>query len=257
MTERSELARLKRDLVIANRILAHENVVDTYGHVSVRHPDQREHFLLSRARSPEVVTIEDIMEFDLAGNPIGGDEREPYIERFIHAAIYEARPDVGAVVHSHADEVLPFTVSEAPLRPVLGAAKSIGKHAPVWDIDEQFGDATNLLVQNMDHGRALAARLGSNNVVLMRGHGFAAAANSLLEAVTISVYMPRNAKIYLDALRLGAVKTLSDNEIGTGRPSRGGTGNQRAWEYWTRRAGFDYEPGGYAPPNMLDGRGLR
>jgi ribulose-5-phosphate 4-epimerase/fuculose-1-phosphate aldolase len=247
MTDGTELTRLKRDLMLANRILAHENVVDTFGHVSVRHPDRPEHFLLSRARSPEVVTIEDIMEFDLAGNAIGGDERERYIERFIHAAIYEARPDVGAVVHSHADEVLPFTVSETPLRPVLGAAKSIGKHAPVWDIDEQFGDATNLLVQNMDHGHALAARLGSNNVVLMRGHGFAAAAPSLLEVVTIAVYMPRNAKIYLDALRLGAVKTLSDNELRTGGPSRGGTGNQRAWEYWTRRAGFEYEPGGYAP----------
>jgi ribulose-5-phosphate 4-epimerase/fuculose-1-phosphate aldolase len=247
VTEKSELARLTYDLMIANRILAHEDVVDTYGHVSVRHPDVPGHFLLSRARSPEVVTVEDIMEFDLAGNAIGGDDRERYIERFIHAAIYEARPDVGAVVHSHADEVLPFTVSKTPLRPVLGAAKSIGKEAPVWDIDEQFGDATNLLVQNMDHGRALAARLGSNNVVLMRGHGFAAAAPSLLEVVTIAVYMPRNAKIYLEALRLGAVKTLSDNEIGGGPLSRGGKGNQRAWEYWTRRAGFEYEPGGYPP----------
>jgi HCOMODA/2-hydroxy-3-carboxy-muconic semialdehyde decarboxylase len=187
------------------------------------------------------------MELDLAGSSMGADDREPYIERFIHAAIYEARPDVGAVVHSHADEVLPFTVSRTPLRPVLGAAKSIGKNAPVWDIDEQFGDATNLLVRNMDHGRALAARLGSNNVVLMRGHGFAAAAPSLLEVVTISVYMPRNAKIYLEALRLGAVKTLSDNEVGGGPLSRGGQGNQRAWEYWTRRAGFDYKPGGYPP----------
>jgi len=167
MPEGSELPRIKRDLMIANRILAHENVVDTFGHVSVRHPDHRDHFLLSRARSPELVTIEDIMELDLAGNPSDGDQRERYIERFIHAAIYEARPDVGAVVHSHADEVLPFTVSETPLRPVLGAAKSIGKHAPVWDIDEQFGDATNLLVQNMDHGRALAARLGPNKVVLI------------------------------------------------------------------------------------------
>src|SRR5580698_1959052 len=112
MTEGSELTRLKRDLMIANRILAHEDVVDTFGHISVRHPDRPEHFLLSRARSPEVVTVDDIMEFDLAGNALGGDERENYIERFIHAAIYEARPDVTAVVHSHADEVLPFTVSQ-------------------------------------------------------------------------------------------------------------------------------------------------
>ena len=245
----SELDRLKRDLMVANRILGHEDVVDTFGHASVRHPDRNDRFLLSRARSPQLVTVDDIMEFDLTGSCTGEDEREPYIERFIHSAIYEARPDVNAVIHSHADDVLPFTVTGVPLRPVFAAARSIGKHIPVWDIDEDFGDATNMLVRNTEQGRALAERLGPNNVVLMRGHGFAVAAPSLLEAVSMAVYMPRNARILIDALKIGTPKLLSENEIGTSAGHRGGMGNQRAWEYWTTRAGLDYEPGGFAPRN--------
>jgi ribulose-5-phosphate 4-epimerase/fuculose-1-phosphate aldolase len=248
MSSVNELKRLKRDLMVANRILGHEDVVDTFGHVSVRHPDRADHFLLSRARSPELVAVNDIMEFDLTGECVDKDDREPYIERFIHSAIYEARPDVNAVIHSHADDVLPFTVTEVPLRPVLGAARSIGKHIPVWDIDEDFGNATNMLVRNIEQGRALAKRLGENNVVLMRGHGFAAAASSLLEAVSMAVYMPRNAKILINAMSIGTPKLLSDHEIGGNAAGhRGGMGNQRAWEYWSTRAGLEYEPGGYAP----------
>src|SRR6185503_5333301 len=104
-----------RDLVIGNRILAYEGVVDAYGHVSMRHPEKPDRFLLSRSRSPELVAPEDIMEFTLDGSPVGGDKRPPYLERFIHGGVYEARPDVMAVVHSHAESVLPFSVSETPL----------------------------------------------------------------------------------------------------------------------------------------------
>lgn len=237
-----------RDLVIANRILARENVLDAFGHVSARHPERPDRFFLSRSRSPELVEREDVMEFTLDGEAVAGDARQPYHERFIHAAVYAARPEINAVVHSHADEVLPFSVVETPLRPLVHAAAKIGRHIPVWDIDERFGNATNMLVQNMDHGRDLAARLGSNSVVLMRGHGFSAAAPSLLEAVGISVYMPRNARMLADAMRLGTVKCLADGEIEAhSRSQPHQPGSQRQWEYWSKRAGFEYEPGGYVP----------
>jgi ribulose-5-phosphate 4-epimerase/fuculose-1-phosphate aldolase len=234
MTER-ELAI--RDLVIANRILAHEGVVDAYGHVSVRHPLYPERYLLSRSRSPELVEHADILEFDLDGNAVGADRRQPYFERFIHGAIYEARPDVHAVVHSHADEVLPFSITSMPLRPVILTASAIGAHIPVWDIRDHFGD-TNLLVANMAQGRDLASCLGDDRVVLMRGHGFAAAGRSLPEVVKISVYMPRNAQILQDAMRLGEVKGLSRGEIeirSTVKPDA--PDMRRAWEYWAMRAG--------------------
>jgi HCOMODA/2-hydroxy-3-carboxy-muconic semialdehyde decarboxylase len=227
-------------LVIANRILAHEGVVDAYGHVSLRHPRHPERYLLAWSRSPALVESADIMEFTLDGEPVGGDGRPPYLERFIHGAIYEARPDVQAVVHAHAEDVLPFTITRTPLRPVIHSGSFMGAHVPVWDIADQFGDGTNLLVTNMAQGRDLARCLGGNNVVLMRGHGFAAAAPSLIEVVRLSVYVPRNARVLLAALRLGGeVKGLSQGEIAARaagyKPDAAET--WRAWEYWANRAG--------------------
>ena len=234
MTDRD---RTIRDLVVANRIIANERVVDAYGHVSIRHPQHADRYLLSRSRSPELVESADIMEFDLDGNPVGGDKRPPYLERFIHGAIYEARPDVQAVIHSHAEEVLPFSIATTPLRPVVHAASFIGAHIPVWDIRDNFGD-TNLLVMNMAQGRDLARCLGRDTVALMRGHGFAAAARSILEVVRIGVYMPRNAQVLMNALRLGAVKDLSRGEIEAhATMPQDSPAMWRAWEYWAMRAG--------------------
>jgi len=170
----SDLQRAICDLVIANRILAHEGIVDAYGHVSLRNPTNPERFILSRSRSPELVEARDIMEFTLDGTVVGDDRRPPYLERFIHGSIYEARPDVMAVVHSHAEETLPFGITEVALKPMMHVAGLIGPRIPVWDIAEKFGDNTNLLVTNTDQGRDLARRLGDSKVTLMRGHGFAA-----------------------------------------------------------------------------------
>jgi ribulose-5-phosphate 4-epimerase/fuculose-1-phosphate aldolase len=232
------LDRALADLVIANRILSHENVVDAYGHVSVRHPDDPKRYLLARSLSPEMVQQADIMEFELDGTPVGGDRRQPYLERFIHGAVYEARPELIAVVHAHAEDVLPFGITDAPLRPVIHSGSFMGAEVPVWDIRDKFGD-TNLLVTNMPQGRDLAVRLGGNNVALMRGHGFVAAARSLIEVVRMSVYVPRNARVQMAAMRLGAVKPLSRGEIDARnagyKPHSPET--WRAWEYWATRAG--------------------
>jgi len=212
-------------------------VVDAYGHVSVRHPLDPTRYLLSRSRAPELVERGDVIEFDLEGKPVGGDTRPPYLERFIHGAIYEARPEVQAVVHAHAEAVLPFTVSTTPLRPVVHMASFIGARIPVWDIRDSFGD-TNLLVVNMAQGRDLARGLGAERVVLMRGHGFAAAARSLPEAIRMSVYMPLNARVLTEAMRLGEVKALSRGEIEAHASMKpDDPAMWRAWEYWAVRAG--------------------
>jgi ribulose-5-phosphate 4-epimerase/fuculose-1-phosphate aldolase len=227
-----------RNLVIANRILANEGVVDAYGHVSLRHPERPDRYLLSRSRSPELVEAGDIMEFDLDSNVMGGDKRQPYLERFIHGNIFASRPEVNAVVHSHADEVLPFSVSKTtPMRCVVHTAGCMGYHVPVWDIRDKFGD-TNLLVTNLAQGKDLAATLASNNTVLMAGHGFAAAGRSLAEVVRMAVYLPKNARVYLEALRLGEVRVLSPGEVKLKMVDNPDAPEiQRAWEYWAKRAG--------------------
>ena len=230
---------LVNQLVVANRILAKEEVVDAYGHVSLRHPEHPERFLLACSRAPELVSPEDILELDLQGEPLRKDPRPLYLERFIHAAIYEARPDVMAVVHAHAEDVLPFGISKTALRPVIHSGAFIGAHVPVWDIAEKFGDRTNLLVTNMAQARDLARALGGDTVALMRGHGFAAGARSLIDVVRVSVYLPRNARVQYKAMQMGEIHPLSLGEIESRRsgykPDSPET--QRAWQYWANRAG--------------------
>jgi ribulose-5-phosphate 4-epimerase/fuculose-1-phosphate aldolase len=236
----SNLDTLIQDLVIANRILAKEEVVDAYGHVSVRHPEDPNRFLIARSLAPELVTAEDIVELGLDGQPVAGETRRLYLERFIHAAIFEARPDVIAVVHAHAEDTLAFGISAATkLRPVIHSGSFIGSEVPVWDIANNFGD-TNLLVTNMAQGRDLARCLGGGNVALMRGHGFAAAGRSIIEVVRMSVYLPRNARILMRAKQLGGeIKYLSAGEIeARNRGDRPySTETWRAWEYWANKAG--------------------
>lgn len=232
----SDFAPAIRDLVTANRILAREDVLDAYGHVSVRHPLRPERFLLACSRSPELVEYSDILEFNLDGEPVEADGRKLYLERFIHAAIYEARPDVNAVVHSHAEDTLPFTITTTPLTPVIHNAGRMGVHLPVWDIRDKFGD-TNMLVSNVEHGRDLARTLAGASVVLMRGHGFAAVGSVLINAVGLSVYLPKNARILLHALRLGEVNPLSAGEVEQITSGPQAHDMKRAWEYWSQRAG--------------------
>lgn len=233
------LKQAYRDLVIANRVLANQGVVDAYGHVSVRHPEKPDHFLLSRSRSPELVTEADIMEFTLDGKVVGDDKRPPYLERFIHGCLYAGRSDIGSVVHSHAEETLAFGITGVPFRPVIHVAGSMGAEAPVWDIAEKFGDDTNLLVTNVEQGNDLAQRIGKGKVALMRGHGFAAVGATVHEAVRTSVYIPVNARIVTTALRLAPTyKALSPGEVqGRWMLNPKAPETWRAWEYWARRAG--------------------
>src|SRR5437660_3277211 len=236
----ADMKSLIQDLVIANRILAKEEVVDAYGHVSVRHPEKPNHFFIARSLAPDLVGPEDIVELDLEGQPVGDDSRHLYLERFIHAAIFAARPDVMAVVHAHAEDTLPFGIAQGTkLRPVIHSGSFIGAEVPVWDIADNFGD-TNLLVTNMAQASDLAKCLGGNSVALMRGHGFAAAARSLIEVVRMSVYLPRNARALMRARQLGGeIRYLSQGEIEA--RNRGyspySVETWRTWEYWANKAG--------------------
>jgi ribulose-5-phosphate 4-epimerase/fuculose-1-phosphate aldolase len=236
----SNIDNIMKDLVIANRILANEDVVDAYGHVSIRHPDKPNHFFLSRSLAPELVEFEDIVEFGMDGEPVRDEKRPLYLERFIHAGILEARPDVMAVVHAHAEDILPFGIAtDTPLRPVIHSGSFIGANVPVWDIAENFGD-TNVLVSNMAQARDLAKKLGGNNVALMSAHGFASAAKSLIEVVRMSVYLPRNARILQNAKTLGGkIRYLSQGEIDA--RNRGyspySTETWRTWEFWANKCG--------------------
>jgi len=230
-----------RKLVVANRILAAEGVVDAFGHISVRHPDRPDRYLLSCSRSPELVKVADIMEFDLDSNPVDAKGRTPYLERFIHGAVYRARPDVMSVMHNHSYEIIPFGVSKVPLRPIFHSAGRLGATIPVWDIRKKFGD-TNLLVVSNEHGRDLVACLGDNIVALMRGHGCVVTGPTVETTVLTSIYLRVNARLQIDAMHMGEVTYLSPREIElSSQRNKPKVGDDRAWEYLSSRAKVDFD----------------
>lgn len=234
------LLEVFEELVTANRILAREGVVDAFGHVSIRHPEDPRRYVLSRARAPERIEAADLMEFTLEGTPIEAAGRKPYAERHIHGAVYEARPDVQAVVHNHSPSLVPFGITGTELRPVMHMCASMGARVPVWDSRTSFGD-TNLLVTTLAMGRDLAVALGPRPVTLMRGHGCVVAGSSLREVVFISIYLELNAALQMKAAALGTITFLSDGEIQAVLRTRSSFTYERAWEYWCGRAGRPYD----------------
>jgi ribulose-5-phosphate 4-epimerase/fuculose-1-phosphate aldolase len=222
------------DLVAANRILAGLNVLDGFGHVSVRHPERADRYLLSRSLAPELVTRADLMTFDLASNAQDGDARTPYLERFIHGAIYARRPDVMSVVHSHAAAVVPFAASSVTLKPVYHMSSFLAAGAPVFEIRERFG-MTDMLIRNDAQGVALAQAIDKGAVVLMRGHGFCTVGADIPEAVFRAYYTQLNADLQQRAIALGgSVACLSAEEAAQATATNRSV-MARPWGLWKAR----------------------
>lgn len=229
------------ELVLASRILAGEGIVDSFGHVSVRHPQRADRYLMPCVRAAELVRRADILEFDLDDRPHPATERRVFIERAIHGAIYRARPDVLAVCHHHAPAIMPFCASGAALIPVFHLGATMGQAVPHWDSQADFGD-TNLLVATSEQGDSLAHALGANWTVLMRGHGATVVGRSVKEAVFRSIYGARNAEVQLLATQLGNVKPLTPAEaLAACDFNLTPFAIERAWEQWSRRID-DEEP---------------
>ena len=224
------------DLVAANRILADQSVFDAFGHVSVRHPTRPEHFLMSRAVAPALVTADDIVEYDLDGNAIDARGRSPFLERFIHCEVYRRRPDVMAVVHSHSPSVIAFGVTTKPMLAMFHNAAFLADGVPVFDIREKFGD-TNMLVRNAEIGRALVETLGAHPVALMRGHGSVATGPTLPLAVFRAIYTEVDARIELQAIGIGGPITALSSEEGRKAEELNAQIVGRTWDLWRRRVG--------------------
>jgi ribulose-5-phosphate 4-epimerase/fuculose-1-phosphate aldolase len=218
------------DVVVANHILFDQGVVDGFGHISVRSEVDPSHYYLARSMAPALVTAADIIEYDLDSNPLNANGRASYLERFIHGQIYKARPDVKAIVHSHSPAVIPFGVSEVPLKPIYHMSSFLGAGVPVFDIRHAAGD-TDMLIRDNKLGEDLAKTLGDKPVSLMRGHGSVTVGNSIKQVVFRAVYTEINAKLESDALKLGPVIFLNDEEARLAAKTTAGLVD-RPWEMW-------------------------
>jgi ribulose-5-phosphate 4-epimerase/fuculose-1-phosphate aldolase len=228
-----------KELVIANRILAREGVVDGFGHASIRHPEKPDHFIMACSRSPELVVREDLMVFAADGTPVENTHLKPYAERFIHAGMYEARSDVHAVVHNHSYAVIPFSVTNTKVRPLLHVAATIGADVPIWDIHDHFHD-TDLLVVNMEQARDLAKTVGDSTTALMRGHGSVVVGRDIRSAVISAVYLQVNANLQTEAMKMGEIRYLTEEEVKLAyERNLSPFVVARIWEYWSKRAGVE------------------
>jgi ribulose-5-phosphate 4-epimerase/fuculose-1-phosphate aldolase len=227
-------AAVIEDIVLGSRILADFGVVDGFGHVSARHPNNPNRFLMSRSLAPALVTADDVMEFDLDGNAVDARGRSVFLERFIHGEIYKARPDVMSVVHTHSPGVIPFTVTPVPLRPMFHNAAFLAMGVPVWEIRKDFGE-TDMLVRDLARGKSLALALGDRPVVLMRGHGDVTVGPTVKMAVFRAYYTDVNARLQSQAIALGG-------EINFLTPAEGAKADEvnfvvldRIWNLWKLR----------------------
>jgi ribulose-5-phosphate 4-epimerase/fuculose-1-phosphate aldolase len=227
-------AAVIEDIVVGSRILADFGVVDGFGHVSARHPQNPNHFLMSRSLAPALVNADDIMEFDLDGNAVDARGRLVFLERFVHGEIYKARPDVMSVVHTHSPGVIPFTVTQLPLRPMFHNAAFLAKGVPVWEIRTDFGE-TDMLVRDPARGKSLAQALGDKPVVLMRGHGDVTVGPTIKMAVFRAYYTDVNARLQSQAITLGG-------DINYLTPGEGAKADEvnfvvldRIWNLWKLR----------------------
>jgi ribulose-5-phosphate 4-epimerase/fuculose-1-phosphate aldolase len=228
------------DLVLAYRILAAHGVVDAYGHVSLRTARDPSRYLLARAMAPELVTADDILEFDLDSNPVKDEGAALYLERFIHGEIFKARPNVNAVVHNHSPSVIPFGVTTVPLRPLFNTGAFVGEGVPSFEIRD-FQESGDLLIRSPHLGRSLATTLGPKPAALMRGHGAVVVGESLMLAVVRSVYLELSAKLQMQAMLIagpaGKIVYLDEREVAAvgGRQNSAGTW-KRTWDLWCTKA---------------------
>ncbi|MBX6318324.1 class II aldolase/adducin family protein [Pigmentiphaga sp.] len=228
----------RRNVARANRILYLKGVVDGFGHVSCRHPEIPDHYLISCNRAPNLVKESDIVELDADSNPVGGDARRLYLERFIHGEIYRTRPDVNAVVHSHSIAMITIGATDVQIRPMFHMAGFLTRAAK-FDIREATGRETDMLIRDPELGRNLAETLGPASAVLMAGHGATMVGTSLEEAVYRAVYAEINAGMQLNALRVsGNVRYLSDKEGDLATETNRGQ-LKRCWDLWCAEVNID------------------
>jgi len=229
------LAAIREELSLANRILAHEGIVDAFGHISVRHPTDPGRFLISRHRAPQLVAPEDILEYTLDTEPVHPTTFRHYGERVIHGCIYQARPDVMAVCHHHAPAMMPYAISRAAMVPVYHLGASMGARVPFWDSRDDFG-STALVLVKPEEGRSLAKALGKSSTILMGRHGATAVGTSIRETVFRTIFSCKNAELQTQARLLGHVEPLDEKEVELAAAYNLRPGPlERAWDYWAKR----------------------
>ena len=229
------LSEARAELALANRIAANAGLLDTFGHVSMRHPDNPQRYFLSRSSAPDMVTPDGLIEYDLDSQAVRDPGVPQYSERVIHGEIYKARPDVMSVCHHHSPTFMPLLATSTDYVPVFHLGAVGGIKPPYWDQHDEFGD-TNMLVVKPEEGASLARALGRHPMVLMKRHGVTVIGISVRDCVYRSIQTCRNADFQVRAMSIGSAASLSEGETRlAGEITIKTTGLTRSWDYWAMR----------------------
>jgi ribulose-5-phosphate 4-epimerase/fuculose-1-phosphate aldolase len=200
------------DVITASHILANEGILDSFGHVSARSIKNPDRFFMPRAMPPALVSRADIVEVGLDCKPVAPDAPRLNGERYIHCEVYKDRNDVQSVIHTHDLAVIPFGLAGISLKPVVVQAGFLPPETPLFEVRDanKNQDKRGMLVLNASLGDALAAKLGANPVVLMRGHGETVVGSSVREATVRTIYTHIDAQAQSAALALNPNITVLD-----------------------------------------------
>ena len=220
-------------LVLANRILPNEGILDYLGHVSVRNPENRETFFIAYSLAPEQVTARDILEVDFEGNVLTPSPERPYAERIIHGAIFKARPDVNCVIHAHPQPIIILSITDIPVRIIYHMASVFYEGVPLFDDYDMSPNASGMLIKTREEGERVARSLGKARGMLMRGHGCNVVGESVPHAVQAVIALRDNVSMQLAAQKLGRFKGLNREEARVA--SEALSGPKRGWNYWVAR----------------------
>lgn len=201
----TSLDDLKRDLVTSCRILANEQIIDAFGHISVRIPDT-DRFLIPPFVSAAMVTEADLLTLNLDGKVVDGNGA-PNREVYIHSECYRHRPDVGSVCHAHSPMVKVFAALGEPLRPIENFATLFAPETPVYS---RVG-----LIVTPALGGEVATTLGNRRAVIMRGHGSTVVGPNLKQATVATIYLEETARLTYRARSIGKPTCFNEDEVET------------------------------------------
>jgi ribulose-5-phosphate 4-epimerase/fuculose-1-phosphate aldolase len=191
------------DLVLAYKILVNEGVLDSFGHISIRSATSPDRFMMPRAMPPSLVTAGDVLEFSIeTSQPLDPRGRRVNGERYLHGEIFKARPDVWAIVHSHSQAVIPFSLTNVALRPVIVQAGFMPLQIPNFEIRDVRGNGRGMQITDQARGAALAKTLGDGPLALLRGHGNVVVGSSVKQATVFAAYTDINARMQRQAMQL-------------------------------------------------------
>ncbi|QIW99682.1 hypothetical protein AMS68_005200 [Peltaster fructicola] len=243
----SKHAAALRDLITANHILHYHGAVDGFGHVSVRHPDKPNVYIMCGYMPPALVeSADDLIEYFVDGSdPVDSNAKKGYSERFIHGELFKRFPEVQCVVHSHAESVIPYATTDSPLLPMYHMSGFLGGPSPIWDITKDYAEdyQQDMLVNNADLGASLAATFSQDStldktVVLMKRHGYTTWGHDIPTAVYRAVYTLINAGVQTNAVMLSAasgqkIQGLSPRHCQDCKKMTEAT-QDKSWRLWTR-----------------------